>query len=178
MRARFILGFTLVLFLGVVLAALVGGRVSASQRLVNQPTLAPTPTPGAPILIAPTSAPLAQPLTTEEQAIEQVLKVDANIAVWEHPWSKDTLTLEPTRITLQAFPSRTAEEQGGGFAPEIDADAGAVWRVTITGTVQLNLIGMGADWTAKYDGVTYVISQRHGGLLSVYAGKRIQPATP
>lgn len=108
-----------------------------------------------------------------------MLKADANIAVWEHPWSKDTLTLEPNRITLQAFPSRTAEEQGGGgFAPEIDADAGAVWRVTITGTVQLKLLGMGVDWTAKYDGVTYVISQRHGGLLSVDAGKRIQPVTP
>lgn len=138
-----------------------------------RPTPAPTPTPGEPVRMSPTTVPLAQPLTTEEQAIEQVLKIDANIAIWDHPWSKDTLRLEPDRITLTAFPSRTAEAAGSGegFSPEVDANAGAVWRVTIKGAVQLKLLGAGVDQTTKYDGVTYVISQRHGGLLSVSAGK-------
>lgn len=138
---------------------------------IHQPTLAPTPTPGNPGRVNPTSVPLARPLTTEAQAIEQMLKIDAHIATWADPWSAATLQLEPGRMTIQSFPDRAAEAgEAEGFLPEVIADAGAVWRITITGTVQLRLPGSS---DAKFDGVTYVISQRLGSLLSVHSGKPI-----
>ena len=140
---------------------------------VPRPSPAPTPTPGMPVFgWGPTTVPLAEPLVTEEQALKRVLLIDASIAVWDSPWSLDSRKSEPNRITLEAFPSRTAETGGkGGFAPELDADAGAVWRITIRGSVCLRLMDSRVGPTVKYDGVTYVISQRHGGLLSVGSGK-------
>ena len=183
MRFRFVVGFAIVLLLVIALAGSNYSHAIATRPLADRPTLVPSPTPapptpGEPITTNPTSVPLAEPLTTEEQVIDQALKIDVNIATWDHPWSRDTLRLEPGRITLQAFSSRAAETEGDeGFAPELDADAGAVWRVTITGAVQLKLLGVGANWTTKYEGVTYVISQRHGGLLTVRSGKPIPPPT-
>src|SRR5512139_2388981 len=108
--------------------------VATSQRI--PPTLAPTATPGPPPP-NPTTAPLAQPLTTQEQALEQLALYDSQIAVWSEPWSKDTLTLQPGRITVKAYPSRAAESAAyglnEGFAPEIEADAGSVWAISIKG---------------------------------------------
>lgn len=157
------------------LFALNGPRATASLYSYDPPTLAPSATPGEP-LPAGTTPPLAQPLVTQAQALEQALRVDAKLSAWDHPWSKDTLQLEPGRITLKAFPSQTAESADAGrnewFAPDIDADGGAVWRITIKGTVHVDMLGM---WqrpaTTKYDGVTYVISQRTGNLLAVITGK-------
>jgi hypothetical protein len=100
------------------------------------------------------------------------------MAVWSEPWSKDTLTLQPGRITIKAYPSRAAESAAYGwnewFAPEIEADAGSVWQITIRGKVQLT--GMPnptrQDHETFPNGVTYVISQRTGSLLEI---RSLQP---
>ena len=62
--------------------------VIAANRPIP-PTPAPTATPGPPPP-NPTTVPLAQPLATEEQALEQVLHHDAILAVWAEPWPKDS----------------------------------------------------------------------------------------
>jgi hypothetical protein len=157
---------------GAVFLGLNSLRLATNLYRIGLPTEAPTPTPGESVFTyGPTTVPLAQPLVTEEQALRQALQIDANEATWEHPWSLDTLKSEPGRITLEAFPSRSAED-GGWYAPEIETDAGSVWRITIRGRVRLAMLGMGAPSPAGYyDSVTYIISQRHGGLLGVKTGK-------
>ena len=172
MKLKLSFGVGIVLLVATTLLGLYYSQTMAGPYRVSPPTPVPTPTPGMPVFSwGPTTVPLAEPLVTEEQALQQTLLIDASVAVWDSPWSLDTRKSEPNRITLEAFPSRTAETGGkGGFAPELDADAGAVWRITIRGSVCLQIIGTRGP-TVKYDGVTYVISQRHGGLLSVSSGK-------
>jgi hypothetical protein len=119
--------------------------------------------------------PLAEPLTTQEQALEQALRFDAVRSAWDRPWNTDTVRLEPGRITIELFRSRTEESAGAGrnewFAPEVEADAGAVWRITIKGDVRVSVLSMRPeDANAWYDGVTYIISQRTGHLLAVITG--------
>ncbi len=177
MRFRFIVGFTVVLLSVAALAGCNYGHVTATLPFAIRPTLAPSPTPGKPNTTNPTPVPLAVPLTTEEQAIDEALRMDASMATWDEPWSKDTLRLDPSRISLQAFPNLTAEAEGNSeeYSPELVTEAGAVWRITITGTVQLSLPGSG---DAKYDGVTYVISQRLGGALTIRSGNPIHTTIP
>lgn len=172
---RKLLALTLVIaaVLGVVFLSTSEGSVFATYRL-NPPTPAPTATPGKPPL-SPTSIPLAKPLETEEQALELALYYDATWSVWSQPWSKDTLNSEPGRITIKAYPNRTAESAATGsnewFASELEADAGAVWSITISGDVHVAVI---SPWAGSsnivYDGVTYVISKRTGNLLEIRTG--------
>ena len=176
MRFRFLAGLVAVLFGVITVIGVNSNRATALPRSIHQPTSAPTPTPGMPIRTNPTNLPRARPLTTEELALEQTLKIDANIATWEQPWSLATLQQEPGRITIQSFPDLTSEaEASEGFSPEIVAATGAVWRITIVCAVQLNLPGSS---NAKFDGVTYVISQRLEDFLAVRSGKPLSSTTP
>lgn len=149
-------------------------RSVVATNQLNQPTLAPTATPGD-SSASPASIPLAQPLETKEQALEQLLVYDAALSVWSQPWSKDTLYSDPDRITVELYPGRTAESIASGwnewFAPEIEADAGAVWSITIKGDVRVTTPSPRARASnAIYDGVTYVLSQRTRNLLTVRTG--------
>ncbi len=162
----------------VTLFSLNGQRVFAILLSKYLPTLAPTATPGSPPP-NPTSVPLIHPLLSQDQALEQALQYDAVWSVWDHPWSIGTLSSEPGRITARAFQSRTAESADGnrneGFSPEVEADAGAVWRITIKGNVHVNLISMDPSVSKTlYDSVTYVISQRTGNLLAIIAGDPVK----
>ena len=166
-----------IIITAIAIVIMVVSQMNAKVYRVPQPTFAPPPTPGEPLAGFGTPSPtLAQPLVTEALALEQALFYDSYFSVWQkHSWSATTLKLEPGRITLKAFPSRTAESAEAGrdewFAPEVEADAGAVWRITIKGDVHVSVISMRpADKNAIYDGVTYVISQRTGNLLAVIPG--------
>lgn len=177
MKAKFAPVAVIIIAMLAILIAFRSQTANANRYRLEPPTEAPSPTPGAPVYrYGPTSVPLAQPLVTEEQALEQLLRIAPG--VWEQPWSIDTLKTQPGRITLEAFPSLSAES-GGVFAPEIDVDAGMVWRISINGAVHLGMLGIGVDLhNDRYDGATYVISQRTGNLLSISAGKPLPPATP
>ena len=108
-------GVTIIVATAAAFYLLNGQGASADPYPVYPPTPAPTPTPGEPVFsFGPTSVPLPQPLLTPEQALEQALYYDSHSAHWEHPWSLDTPTLEPGRITVEAFPSRTAESADAG----------------------------------------------------------------
>lgn len=166
-----LLSLVIVVMLALMLFAFNGPTTSAGLLRI---TPAPTATPGLPPP-NPTTIPLDQPLAAKEQALAQALILDAQIATWDQPWSSDTLTLEPGRISIEAFRSRAEESAASGyrewFAPEIEQDAGAVWRITIKGDVRLRILGPNANVVNQvYDGVTYVISQRTGQLLSITTG--------
>ena len=174
-RNLFPMSLMILAILTVAVLAVSGQSVVATYQR-SQPTPPPTATPGDPLPNL-TSIPLAQPLATKEQALEQAAYYDAAFSTWVQPWSIDTLRLQPDRITIKAYPSRAAESAVGGwnewFAPEIEADAGGVWAVTIKGSVQVVVPSpwIGAS-NAMADGVTYVISQRTGNLLTI---RPIQP---
>ena len=173
-RNSIVVSLSVITILLVAVLALNTPTVSADLFNRYQPTPAPTATPGGAPL-SPTAIPLDQPLTTKEQALAQALIVDANTATWDKPWSLATMNSEPDRISIEAFKSRTEESAASGyyelFAPEIEANAGAVWRIAIKGNVQLRLLGFNSEIANKvYSGVTYVISQRTGRLLGVSAG--------
>jgi len=177
MRAKFsaaIIGTVVIL----ALLFAINSQQAAANFGMSQPTPAPTPTPGEAVISwVPTSVPLGEPRTTQEQALELALDYDGIAAVWDHPWTLDTLRSEPGRITVELFQSRTEESANAGrnewFAPEVEVDAGAVWRITIKGDVQVGVFSMSADdVNAKYDGVTYVFSQRTGNLLTVITGPK------
>jgi hypothetical protein len=165
----------LCLGIGIIIAVslIAFNEIEASKSPPIQPTLAPTLRPeepeGDP---ASTSPPLAQPLESEEQVIEQVLYYDSVWATWETPWSIETVLSDPQRLTIERYESRSAEGAASAYpewySPEIEADAGLVWAVTIKGHVQVAVIGGEAGMT--YDGVTYVISSRTGNLLGIRTG--------
>jgi len=173
-RKSIVVALSIGVVLFVALLALSTPAVSADLFSRFQPTPAPTATPGVAPL-SPTAVPLNRPLAAKDQALAQALIIDANMATWENPWSLTTLNTEPDRISIDSFKSRTEESAASGynewFAPEIEANAGAVWRIAIKGNVQLRLLGQNPETAdTVYSGVTYVISQRTGRLLSVSAG--------
>lgn len=122
----------------------------------------------------PTAIPLAKPLESPEEVLQQLSVYDAHWAVWEEPWGVDTLTAAPDRIIIESFPSRAEESKAMGFDewfhPSIEANAGSVWSIIIKGNVHLNLIGSGVDGPVAAEGVNYVISARTGNLLTIRGG--------
>lgn len=156
----------------IAILVIIGNQSVFANQKPLPPTIAPTATPGDPLPL-PTTVSLAQPLTTKEQALEQLLRYDASIAIWSRPWSKDTMTLEPDRITIEAYPNIGAESAARGFkgeVPEVDANSGPVWVVTIKGDVAAIMSPFPNGSSVIYDGITYVISQITGNLLEVRTG--------
>ncbi len=143
--------------------------------LSARPTLAPAP-PQEEVdpVWEPTAVPLAKPLETPAEILNQLAVYDAQWAEWAVPWNADTLTDEPGRITLESFPGRAEESEAMDmnewFHPSIEANAGAVWSITIKGDVNLRMIGSGVDSPVSADGVNYALSARTGNLLAIRSG--------
>lgn len=153
------------------ITVLVFSTQRASAVVALPPTSAPTVTPGRAVVEWIPSTPLSVPLITKEQAIQQVVFYDVAWATWVNPWNRDGLILDPNRVLVELFASRTEESKDAGrnewFAPEIDADAGAVWRVKVKGEARVNtMFGVDDLNSESVDGITYVISGRTGNLLS------------
>jgi hypothetical protein len=159
--------------IGAVVYLFTGAMAIANPGSAARPTPAPSATPYSGVIEAlPTSVPLARPLTTDGEALRQALVFDANVATWAEPWWDDTTTIETGRVTIEQFSDRMVESQDAGrdewFAPEVVADAGAVWRISVVGEVRLQILTMGRDdLDTVYQGVTYVVSGRTGNLLAV-----------
>lgn len=159
------------MLVGILVVAFLAFVFNSESATANKQPILPTPAPTATLGDPPpisTSVPLAQPLTNKDKVLELALQYDAIVAVWNQPWSKDTLTMDPERITVREYPSRAAASEVHGyqewFAPEVEADAGGVWSITIKGAVKVY-----SDPTI-YAGVTYDISKRTGQLLGVTTG--------
>jgi hypothetical protein len=174
-RSAFVVGSTtlLLLVLSMSLAR------PATAIVAFQPTVAPIATPGEPANEWIASIPLADPLVSEDQAVEQVMFYDTALVSWSNPWQQDGRVIGPSRLRLAQFASRTEESKEAGrnewFAPEIDADAGAVWRITVEGEVSLKTATASDNEPPEtYDGMTYVISQRTGNLLTTITGPLVK----
>lgn len=137
---------------------------------VPQPSPAPTPTgrqsPLGVILPYSTMPALPQPLT-EEQALEQALRLDDQVSRWEKPWSLESVQTEPGRVTVIWYRNmadyRDKTGHRIGLSPEIEADYGSIWRITILGRRQsLTACGLCGDTPRWCDAVTYLFSQRTG----------------
>jgi len=162
-------------------ALLAACRATVSAVPTAAPTATPGPAPTENVEPLPTLA--AGPLLTPEQVLGQLLVMERDQAViWEHPWSLDTLKTDPARIRLQWFPSRTAESgRPGAYGPGLDAEAGPVWWVSIRGHVHIEMLTLGSledMHKAVYDGLTYVIAQDSGALLSEDTGSPVPGAAP
>jgi hypothetical protein len=178
LQRGFLMGIAI---LTVVLSGTIGwfifglGGQPASADDDPPPATAIPPTPPTPIpeddesafVLPPTSVPLAQPLTTTMAVLDQVLIYDQDMATWQQPWSTETYSSDPGRITISGYSSLTNEAEAWGvtewFASDIETNAGNVWSVTILGNVQVPDIA--GDLTLG--GVNYVISGRTGLLLKI-----------
>ena len=168
------------LYLGIALVGVLGMLVVSHSIALSQsfaftrPTSAPTPTPGNALPEQFPTSVAYKPIQTAAAAIEMALYYDTQRSVWKDAWNAETLRTDPGRIQVEEFESRGAESanarRGEEYSAEVVADAGGVWRVTIKGEVQVAMIGIGVDPNARYDGVTYVISNRTGNLLAMIAG--------
>lgn len=168
------LGVVLVIVLGLAILSVPAAWSSKYGNL--PPTQAPSPTPGKALLESfPTSIPYRY-IASATEAVEMALYYDRGRATWEQPWNTDSFRTEPERITVKEFASLTEESADAGryegFSEDIETDAGGVWRVTITGKVQVSLFGARPD--TVYDQVHYILAKRTGNLLAVITGQPIK----
>jgi hypothetical protein len=180
MKTKLAFGTILAAALLASLFLLSGSSATADPNAFMPPTMAPSPTPGeaGPVWEA-TSVPLVEPLRTPAQALAQALVYDVQLATWERPWTLASVVIEPTRFKVTLFSSRGAESADAGrhewFAPEVEANAGQVWRIEIDGNVQVQVISMNPDSAnTTHKGVVYLISQRTGGLLGIFTGEPVK----
>ena len=139
----------------------------------------------------PDFEPLEEPILTLERALEFVLPHDQNTASWKDSWSHADVTgalserspdrpwqvndvLEFERFTIGYLPGRVEVyrrlfNEKIWLAPEVEAQDGNVWSITIRGHVQARFIGGPNDDTV-YDGITYLVSARTGLLLGIKTG--------
>lgn len=109
---------------------------------------------------------LPQPLT-EEQALEQALRLDNQGSRWERPWSLESIQTEPGRVTVTWYQNMADYRKKTGdsseMSSEIEADYGPIWRITILGRRQsLTVCGLCGNTPRWCDVVTYLFSQRTG----------------
>ena len=173
MRPKYLLAITLLTaFIIWVLAFNKPQNAGATPPPRATASAAPSQTAGpGPTVAFPTPKPLANMLATPEQALAWLKLFDD--AAWEQPWSLETLTLQPSRIAISLFPSRSATGDGQ-FAPGADDAIGPVWKITIRGAVHPHgLTPTDQQTNGTYSGMTYLIAQRSGVLLSAIAWKEL-----
>jgi hypothetical protein len=152
------------------------GRADPSKQ-PGQPEMPELPPPVPPDIGQPkpwpTTPPLARELT-EEEALEKALAFDSLGVEWVEPWSLATLDKEPDRITVGLYNSRAEAEKSIGYdveySPDLEADAGRVWVVTIRGTANASNMMMHMAADTLVDEVTYFISARTGDILGMHTG--------
>jgi len=150
--------------------------VAATQPAETTPAIAPSPSAGSsPDLAFPTPKPLPDPLATPGQALSWLRRYDT--ATWDQAWSLETLTLQPSRITISLFASWSATGDGQ-FAPGADDAIGPVWKITIRGNVHPHgLTAANQQSAGTYSGMTYLIAQRSGIMLSAIAWSEVPGIT-
>ena len=138
------------------------------------PDVIPTDDPNRP---GPTTVPLAMPLSAE-QALAKALELDGYVAEREQPLT------DAMRRAIAVTQYKTLAEADAAigrqsrYAPDIEADAGAVWVVVIPGRTRIVGGGPGhsstnAEATEErwLEGVAYKFSARTGELLGISAGE-------
>jgi hypothetical protein len=141
-----------------------------SWELSGSPPLPPTP--GPPPTAVPPAADRGDPVASRDEAIQRALYLDALGTVREQPLTEDTIAAHPDRITVEAYATRQEASDaywGDAFGDAVLASE-PVWMVMIEGRVAVRGVGGLGSGPVEADGVTYVISQVDGKLLSVSTG--------
>jgi hypothetical protein len=160
--------------LTLVLLSLSGGTVSLSRASQLDFQTPPPPADenlrNQPYEPDPTAAPLAAPLTAD-QALALALEMDAYGV--EREKSLDDSARAAISVTLHESPSSAdaAIGQQTWYLPDIEADVGAVWNVTIPGRARL-IFGIPGDPSGGtseqwHDVITYQFSVRTGMFLGL-----------
>jgi hypothetical protein len=144
---------------------------TGSWELSGSPPLPPTP--GPPPTAVPPAADRGGPVASRDAAIQRALYLDALGTVREQPLTEDTIAAHPDRITVEAYATRQEASDaywGDAFGDAVLASE-PVWVVMIAGRVAVEDLpgGLGSR-PGEVDGITYVISQVDGTLLSVSTG--------
>lgn len=148
-----------VILMGLFIFSVGNSKVEAGPAL---PTPPPTKTEGPPIIVKATYTLLDQPLTSE-QAVARAFKLDSKLAIWDDPWSPESLKTDPDRISVEWHSDRTYSGNEYGS----DAEVGPLWVITIKGSVHLPAED---PPDKKHDGLTYRIAQNTGNFLGYGAG--------
>lgn len=161
---------TLLTSIALVIAILVLVIPNTGQILRAQgaaPTLAPAPTAGPPPPLPTAFWPVLDQPLTKEQAVVRALEIDEHFALWQDPWSQDTFSSQPDRITIEWHSNR--DYDGDKYGP--GAEMGPVWVITIKGPVKLR---MAHPEEGQHDGLVYTIAQNSGSLLRWSAGPYVK----
>jgi hypothetical protein len=120
---------------------------------------------------------LGTPIENDAQALEVGLVYYAHRIAEPELLDEADLIAALDRIDVQWFESKRAEEIDayGSFGISVPEPEGPVWRISISGELEVGMIGMGFPPGARYDGGTYVFLAENGRLLSVRAGDMIEP---
>lgn len=151
------------------------GRADPSKNPAQpeMPELPPPIPPDCcgPEILMPTTPPLAHELT-EQEALERVFELDSQGVDWVDPWSLATLEEDKNRITINLYNSRSEASKAVGldmgFSPDVEADAGKVWVVSIKGTANASNLMMHMPEDELVDGVTYFVSARTGHIIGMH----------
>lgn len=126
---------------------------------------------------SPTTVPLQIPLTAE-QALAKAMEIDGYLV--EREKSPTDNAKDAIVVAQYSSPSEADAVVGWRtwYAPDIEANAGAVWIVTIPGRVRIvsgvpgpGLAGTEAADARWFDGITYQFSARTGEFLGFLAGE-------
>lgn len=178
LRKRFVLLIAAVVFLATLSAvALMQARASTQRQGENVPSPPPPPSPGPPPTYVPEVL-AGEAVETAEMAIQVGLEIDSDWASREQPISREILAAEPGMLVVEHYATRQEADDIylGGVSGSGESDSGPMWVVRIKGQVLVRVIGGigrlqadGSGWSGfeEADGVTYIISQRTGQLLSI-----------
>ncbi len=144
------------------------GRADPGQQ-PDVPEIPPLPPEGFDPEPFPTTPSLTKELT-EREALEKAYYFDSLGVEWVEPWSPE-LDEEPGRITVTLYDSRSEAAKASGrdiwYDPELEADAGRVWVISIDGLANPSSLMSNVAEDEMVTRITYEISARTGELLAM-----------
>ncbi len=156
-------------YIGIMIAFLVtNGNLGGVSASINNPaTLPPPPTPGAEPTSIPRLLESLNPIVDRDAAIDRALLIDSSWTVRDKVLMREDLFKEPDMIVVEWYSTRqeASNKYGFGTYDKIEGSE-PVWVVIIKGLVTVNDF----HGTQTVEGVTYIISQNSGDLLSYATG--------
>ena len=169
--------FVLFVVLLLVVAFALWGTSPGNAQQPSVPEIPPEPSNFDDPKPWPTTPALERELN-EREVLEKVFEFDSQGVEWEKPWSIDKLDEDPERITVSLYDNRVEADKSIGldieYSPDLVADAGKVWVITITGTANASKMMMHMPEDELVSGVTYFISARTGELIGMNTWPKLE----
>lgn len=159
---------SIILLSGIVLAFVFDSQMASGlTRGTSQDEVPPLPTPGPEPTSPPDSLEGAVPILTREDAIKQAILLDQAWTTREVPLQLEDLIQDNDSILVEHYSTRqeASDLYGFGTLTDIERASEPVWVIVIKGPVTVNTTKGPID----SDGITFIISQNTGYLLSMGA---------